>query len=242
MRLLTITFICAWIPLALGQSITRLPLTETTHVVNAFTSYGFRAVDAAVVIVDITSIGGGHERGQLTTVFDKENGHYFWRITIPFSQDEEASVLSSLGAGVSAVYASPESLVYFNGFWVQEHREKAFNLSNAEDAAVDAIRRNLVGLAAKAYDTGLKQIEFHDGAVNDGFSCPELATSAICRTVTRFISINKTENKWRLVMRNRWDMEVILDTNFDVIGSRQLTSPPAGQTGHLKPIPSVQDK
>jgi hypothetical protein len=38
-------------------------------------------------------------------------------------------------------------------------------------------------------------------------------------------SISKQGSKWRLVLRNRFDEEVIIDQNFNVVSVTQLTSP-----------------
>jgi hypothetical protein len=38
-------------------------------------------------------------------------------------------------------------------------------------------------------------------------------------------SIGKQGSNWRLVLRNRWDEEVILDQNFNLVSAQQLTQP-----------------
>jgi hypothetical protein len=61
--------------------------------------------------------------------------------------------------------------------------------------------------------------------------CPTLqdgyiATSAWCPpTVTKFISISREGEDWRVVVRNRWDQEVILSPKFDVVSTRRLPGP-----------------
>jgi len=42
---------------------------------------------------------------------------------------------------------------------------------------------------------------------------------------TKIASISKQGSNWRLVLRNRWDEEVILDQNCSLVSVKQLTQP-----------------
>jgi hypothetical protein len=39
------------------------------------------------------------------------------------------------------------------------------------------------------------------------------------------VSIAKQSDNWRIVLRNRFDMEVIVAQNLDLVSARQLTKP-----------------
>jgi hypothetical protein len=47
-----------------------------------------------------------------------------------------------------------------------------------------------------------------------------------CPHGTLIVSISKQDDNWRLVLRNRWDVEVILDPSFNAVSSKQLTAAP----------------
>jgi hypothetical protein len=43
--------------------------------------------------------------------------------------------------------------------------------------------------------------------------------------IKRIVSIGRDGDNWRLVIRNRWDQEVILDSQFKFVSTRRLPSP-----------------
>ena len=57
--------------------------------------------------------------------------------------------------------------------------------------------------------------EFVDGVprVNCGFA------------VKSIVSIRWEDGNWRLVVRNRWDQEIILDSKFNLVSTRRLVDP-----------------
>jgi len=57
-----------------------------------------------------------------------------------------------------------------------------------------------------------------------GFACEPF--KSCCPSDKNTIAfISKQGNNWRLVLRNRFDVEVILDQNFDLLSAQQLTQP-----------------
>jgi hypothetical protein len=68
-----------------------------------------------------------------------------------------------------------------------------------------------------------------------------MRTAAICAGMAKAMvrpaiaSIGKQGSNWRLVLRSRWDEEVILDQNFNLVSVQQLTQPKQSSPDWLKP-------
>ncbi len=50
--------------------------------------------------------------------------------------------------------------------------------------------------------------------------------SAVCTfSAKSIVSISHQDGNWRLVVRNRWDQEIILNSKFDLVGTQRLFGP-----------------
>lgn len=107
---------------------------------------------------------------------------------------------------------------------MQERREQARSLDAAERASIDEIQRRLPAFERNGYDPGLRQIPLGN-AIGTAFDCAPLHSD--CHTELRkFVSISREGENWRLVIRNRWEVEMILDSKFNLVSTRNLTQPP----------------
>ena len=105
------------------------------------------------------------------------------------------------------------------------HEKRADNLDSAESASIEEIKRDLPALEGSGFHTDYNEINVGE-AIAPGFACPSPPVSAICDyTPTKVVSISEEDGNWRLVLRNRWDQEVILGPKFNFVSTRRLPDP-----------------
>jgi hypothetical protein len=150
--------------------------------------------------------------------------HHFWRYNPFHSPGETASFLRVLDSGEEAVYADSGALVDFlmTQFYVTEHTDRVDSLGAAERAAIDEIQKGLPVFEKNGYHTNQKSIPVF-GAIGLEFRCAP--TGSICSGVDKVVSISRPGDNWRLVLRNRFDVEVILDARFNLVSTGRLTAP-----------------
>jgi hypothetical protein len=142
---------------------------------------------------------------------------------------DNISWLDAMLRGSVAIYADASALVVFNfpgGLFVQKHRETADNVDAAERASIDEIQR---GLAVYGGPGTQSEATLILGAVDRAFGCGTVDDADFdgrCHWESnRIVSIRREAENWRLVLRNRWDQELILDPAFKVISTRRLPAP-----------------
>jgi hypothetical protein len=216
------------LPLSAEGPVSKVAFSESRHAIRAFSASGEVTVPAIRTQLEIRYPGGRVERGDLVVVDDPATGHYFWRYTRLRQPDDDTSFLNVLNSGAEAVFIAADTIVdfYLSGqFYVQEHRDRANTLESAEDAAIDEIRRGLPAFEKSGYHTDMRSVAIGKG-INEGFACPPPPPSPICTSVTKFASISREGDNWRLVIQNRWDQEVILDSKFNFVSTKRLSEPP----------------
>jgi hypothetical protein len=138
--------------------------------------------------------------------------------------------LNSIRSEAVAVYATPSAIFAFvaHGFPVsisiQEGHERANSLDSAEDEAISDIRERLASYQRNGYDRGWKNVEV-EKEIGSDFACPP--TISFCPPSTKITSISREDGGWRLVIHNRWDQEVILDSKFALVSTRRLPDAPS---------------
>ena len=158
-------------------------------------------------------------------VHDPQTGIYFWRYGAFSSPADVGAYINALKTGGAAVYVSPSGLYVFEfpgGLWLRIYNSRADNLDAAENASINEIRQGLTTFEG-GFHRDYKAIDISK-AIPPDFGC--LPWHANCQLhLNAIVSIDKQANNWRLVLRNRWDQEVILDPSFKLVSTKQLTQP-----------------
>lgn len=226
MRSITIPLALLCVPLAVGQSVSPVGYSESEHLIHAFSPSGDVTLPLVRVQLDIVYPRGKKERGDLVIVYDSSSGHYFWRYTPLNHPGDATSFLGALESGAETAYATPEALFDFSmpgALYEKEHRERADSLDAAVRASIAEIERGLALFEGAGYHTDGKALPVIT-ALGPEFACPPL--SQMCNNgANRIVSISRRGDNWRLVLRNRFDQEVILDPRFDLVSTRRLTEP-----------------
>jgi hypothetical protein len=213
--------------------------SESKDVVPAFDSSGAITLPAARLKVDVTYPNGKKERFELTVVYDPHAGHYLWH-HFPPEPDDTGMYLMAMKAQRDVPFADQTALVDF-GFaslpFVKAWQGQADSLDAAVSASLNEIQQGLAAFEGSGYHMDYKlvpvagQVVGFDSKVPPGFKpipsefrCEPL--QPVCQDYKNTIaSISKQGSNWRVVLRNRWDEEVILDQNFNLVSVKQLTQP-----------------
>lgn len=177
---------------------------------------------------------GKDERRDLSVIFDPLNKHYFWSLA-PYPAPATGVFVSANASQKEAIYADPSGLVdfRFNGnLWIKLWPSQADSLNAAETASMNEIKARLPDLA-QGYKprTGPALQWPWDGTevdlnriIGPDFHCAPL--HSICQPVPSTIeSITSQNGQLMIVLRSRWDEEVVVDRNFTLVSARQLTRP-----------------
>ena len=225
--------VLSFIPLLAQQSVSPVGFSGSRQTIRAFNAGGEITLPTSRLQLDITYPGGRNERGDLLFVYDPQTGHYLWRYNPFHTSGETLSFLSGFNSGGEAVYADPAALVDFlmTQFYVTAHTNQADSLDAAERAAIDEIQKGLPIFEKRGYHTDQKSVPIF-GAIGRQFRCPPV--SPVCNDLDQIVSINRPANNWRLVLRNRFDVEVILDEKFNLVSARRLTEPPESESKEME--------
>ena len=223
------------LPALAQQSVSRVPLTESKHAIRAFSPSGDVTLPIIRLQIEIHHSSGKNEPGDLTVIYDPTNGHYFWRFLRAQHPGDTTSFSSALESGIVAVYASPAGLLDFGvggAVFAEAHNGRADSLDGAESAAIAEIGRRLPEFEKNGYDTSAKSGVPVALAIGMDFACPPVGDpqfSQMCGFGAKSIpSVSRVGDSWRLVVRNRWDQEVILDSNFKFVSTKRLSEPVNG--------------
>ncbi len=218
--------------LAAQPSISRVAFSESRDVVRGFSPSGEIMLSIHQSRLDVAHSGGKHDLAHLTVVYDAPTGHYFWLCRQANGPGDSISMLNGLKDGSIAVYAGPDAIVVFNfsgDLWYQEHRASADSLGAAERASFTEMEQDLARLTDNGFDAGFREVEIAR-AIGPEFACPGPGdrdfTGRCSREANKIASIGREGDNWRLVLRNRWDQEVILDSKFNLVSTRRLPAPP----------------
>jgi hypothetical protein len=222
-NILLLVFAC--IPLAAQQSASPVALSETKDVVPAFSSSGAITLPAVHLQLDVNYPHGKKERGDLTVVYDSQTGHYLWRYAALRSTADTNSFISDIKSNREAVYVDTNGLADFvfpQALFVKVYTLRADSLDAGEAASVNEIQLGLAGFEG-GYHWDYQAIDVRK-AITQDFRCVPM--HANCQDhLNMIVSVGKQGSNWRLVLRNRWDQEVILDSNFNFVSTQRLSPP-----------------
>jgi|ERR1039458_6529068 hypothetical protein len=224
--LFPLSLVLASLPLLAQQTVSRVPFSEeSAHTIRAFSAAGEITLPVVRLQLDIRYPAGKQERGNLIVVYDPQTGHYFWRYS-EVHRNTTASFLDALESGVEAAYAGPDALVDFyvpGSLYSLAHPERAENMSAAREASIGAIQRGLPAFEKSGYHTDAAEENVAKAIGTSEFSCaPYPESGQNCGFKATIVSISHEGDKWRLVLRSRWDQEVTLDSKFKLISTRRL--------------------
>jgi hypothetical protein len=216
--------------------------SDSRDAIPAFASSGTVSLPAARLKVDIDYPHGKKDRRELTVVYDPTTGYYLWNVTNsnPNRPDDVGVRLTIMKAQGTVEFVDATGLVQFDfgdGLFVKTWRGRAASLDAAVSAATNEIRQDLATFEGVGFHRDYKFVPIFgpmrgfDAKIPPGyrpipreFRCE--AFNAFCPSDNnRIVSVSKQGNNWRLVLRNRFDVEVILDQNFDLVSAQQLTQP-----------------
>jgi hypothetical protein len=158
-------------------------------------------------------------------VYDSQNGHYLWRYFGYRSTAQTTSFIDGMKSNKEVFYADAAGLVDFvfpARFFVKAYTLRADSLDAAESASINEIQQGLAKFEG-GYHRDYKEVDLTK-AITTEFRC--LPDQQICQDqFNTIVSIGKQGSNWRLVLRNRWDQEIILDSNFNPVSTQRLTPP-----------------
>jgi hypothetical protein len=179
---------------------------------------------------------GKKERRDLSVVYDRRTGYYLWQLATSPASVDAGSFLEAVNSSRKVIYADADGLVDFvfrRELWVKAYRSRVDSLEAAERVALKEIEQGLASLergylpttgpASPPWPWDYKRIDLRNTITVD-FTC--FPIRADCKdALNRIASVEKQGSNWRLVLRNRWDQEVILDSHFTLVSAQRLSPP-----------------
>jgi hypothetical protein len=217
-------------------------LSDSKDVVPAFDSSGAITLPAARLKVDIAYPRGKKERRELTVVYDPKTGHYLWNLvnSNPNNPNDTGVRLKIMKAQGAVAFADLAGLVQFDfgdGLFAKSWQGRADSLDAAVSASTNEIGQGLAAFESSGYHLDYKlvpvfgQVIGFDAKVPPGykpipfgFQCEP--GQAFCPSYNNTIaSVSRQGTNWRLVLRNRFDVAVIIDESLNLVSAQQLTQP-----------------
>jgi hypothetical protein len=224
----------------LAAQVSRVASSDSKDTVPAFDSAGAITLPVAHMEIDVAFPRGKKDLRELTVVFDPKTGYYLWHCTPP-SLDKSKRTRLRLGflkQQGTVAFVDSTGLVDFelgSGLFAKVYRRRADSLDAAVSASINEIQQGLTTYESIGFHRDYKLIPVF-GPVR-GFKVPpgyvpisrdfrcEPDRAACPDSVSTIASITKQGNNWRLVLRNRFDVEAIVDSNLDLVSARHLTQP-----------------
>jgi hypothetical protein len=225
MRPLALLIAFSYTSLLAAQPVSKVAFTESKSAVRVFTPYGETTLPVVRVQLEIQTSAGKTERGNMVVVYDPENGHYLWHTAIANYPGDTNSLDAALNSRAEVIYAAPAGLLNFSmpgNLFVQEHLDRADNLDAAERASIDDIERR--ALVNKLYEFDVKEVPV-GRAIPREFSCVYESGQGCMFMAKSIVSVSRQGENWRIVVRNRWDQEIILDSKFNLISTQPVPPP-----------------
>ncbi len=229
--------------ISLLAQVSPVALTKSTDMIPAFDSSGGVTLPAARLKIDVAYPSGRKKDGcELTVVYDPKTGYYLWHVSEPNTgvADDTGFRVKLIKSQRTIAFVDPQGLIDFSfgdGLFGKVWRGRADNLEAAISASTNEIRQGLMTFDGVGFQRDYKLVPVFgrvlgfDAKIPAGFQpisrefrCEPF--NAFCPSSNNTIaSISKQGNKLRLVLRNRFDVEVIVDQNLDLVSAQQVTRP-----------------
>lgn len=232
MQMNRFVFTLACIRLA-AQSASPVASSQSTDAVPVFSSSGAITLPAVRLQLDVSYASSKKESRDLEVVYDPQNGHYWWQLATFPGPANRGGFIDAIKSQKRTVYADADGIVDFvfrSDLWVKVYTSRADSLDAAKAAAVNEIQKSLAsiergyqprtGPSLPPWPWDYKPVDLM-GSVPLEFSCFPVRANCTDNANT-IVSVGKQGSNWRLVLRNRFDVEVILDQNFKLVSARQL--------------------
>jgi hypothetical protein len=224
---LRLLFVC--IPLV-GQSLVS-SVPSPSKDVPAFSPSGAIKLPATHFELDISHPDAFKERGDLTVVYDPQTRYYLWRY-MSLLPSYDVSHIYGLRDRNEAIYADATGLVEFDlatAHAVKVSTWRADSLDAAAHASAGEAQLELTVIQGGGFETcgpceHLKSVDL-SRANAKGFVCWPFTGSTCQYRPTTIPSVEKQGANWRVVLRNRWDQEINLDSKFNLVSTQRLPSP-----------------
>lgn len=236
MKIHRLLYVCTCIASMMAQeSASRVAFSESRDVVPAVSSSGSITLPAVHLQLDITYSGGKKERRDLSVVYDPQNGYYLWHLASFPAPAQAGRFTDAVKSNKEVIYADADGIVDFvfrSDLWVKVYKSRAESLDAAERSAVSEVEKGVASIERYQPRTGpmvpswpwdYKPVDLGKTIAAD-FSC--MPMRADCKDdLNTIASIGRSGSKWRLVLRNRWDQEITLDSDFTLVGAQRLQTP-----------------
>jgi hypothetical protein len=222
--------------ISLVAQVAPVTISESRDVVSASSLSGAITLPAVHLELDFSYPHGKKDRRNLSIVYDPQSRHYLWHLSTSPVPVVKGTFLDLTNSQREVLYADSAGLFAFlfsAELWVKVYTLQADSLDAAKSASIAQLQQGLAALEAgyqprtgpsmPAWPWDYKPINLGK-ALPAEFSCSSLRAN--CQgSLNTIASVGKQGNNWRLVLRNRWEEEVILDQNFNLISEKQLTQP-----------------
>jgi hypothetical protein len=225
MRFLAASILFLATMLSAQPSVSPVLHSESTHTIKAYSATGEISLPVLRLQLDLKFPGGREERCHLIVVFDPQTRHYFWRYSY-IDGNDTTSPLDALNRNFEAVYAGTQGLVDFmvsSLLYSKNHTERAANIAAARQASIEEVRRGLPVYEGTGFHADVKGESVFGAIGTMEFSCaPYPDSEQNCGPKAKIVSVSHPDDTWRLVLRNRWDEEITLDSKFKIVSARRL--------------------
>lgn len=228
-------FILISMPAIAQSAVSAIAFTESRQPVRAFSALGETTLSSVRVQVDVPNSEKAEkkERGDVLIVHNAETGHYLWRYHAFNSPGDTYSFLEALTSGREALFLEKDRILSFvTGWpWIAEYHDRAESLDAAKEAVFGWLQRGHSTLSKGGGKAGPTPLDLSKGQtfgpIPREFFCGPEPRRSHCPEgdKTQIVSISKQGENWRLVLRNHWDQETILDAKFNPLSTRRLPQP-----------------
>jgi hypothetical protein len=188
----------------------------------------FREVHLRITVPD-----GNQLNCELLIIYDTVSKVFWW--TLSQTGGARLSLDSARWFGThSAIYATENKVVAFWGpspgslYVVERKGLTAYSADEAQATIIQYIQVHAVDIAERRAWLGLGGTEVLLGGsrIPLSFWLAPLQVAAVQRT-TKIVSVVRDGLKWRLILRDQWDQEVVLDDSYHFVSTRRLDMPAA---------------
>lgn len=223
--LVSLIVVVSYIPLMAQKPVSLIAHSESQHSIGVFSPSGEITLPLVRRLLTLNDSSGKSQSIALFVLRDPRTGYYFWRYAEHSVSNDSIAYLAVL-AGREAIYTAQDGLYYFKvpalSIFVSRYTNKANSMDVAVHASIEEIKQNLSILGSIGVQKSVIPETLIRSALDDDFGCPPV--SPICYYGnSKFVSIDRQDGNWRLLMRNRHDQEIIFDEKYTLVNTRRIS-------------------
>ena len=163
-------------------------------------------------------------------VWDPATKYYVWHLYPALDPSDTSDITGPAALAGIAIFVDHSGLYLFampgGMLAVVVRHEKAESLDSARSNAIGEIRAGLPRFEKNGYDPGSIQVAV-GAAIGRSWACPPAdepgGLDPLCHFSPKSVPlVERDGERWKIVVRNRWDEEITLGPNFQLIGVRAL--------------------